>query len=277
MMDGDRAALYVRVSTDEQAEQGYSLDAQLEMLRAYCESMDMQIAGEYIDDGYSGRNTKRPAYNLLFTPEERMKWDSLVVLKMDRVHRNSKNFMTMIEDLAKHNQSFISTTERIDTKSAIGRFAMDVIQRIAQLESEQIGERTKMGMIQKAEQNDGIMGFNAPFGYSISDGKLVKNADEMQIVRLIFNYYSSGMTLNQIADKLNDDCLFTRNENLWNKYNLRNILHNPVYAGYMRWEDNRIIHDAGTVISPEEFNEIQERMASRTRNPNRRVPKLLVN
>ncbi len=275
MSDRIRAALYARVSTEEQADQGYSLAAQLQMLRDFCEVFEMDIAGEYVDDGYSGTNTRRPAYRRMFSPDERQRWDALVVIKMDRIHRNSKNFMLMIEDLSKNGQSFFSTTERIDTTTAVGRFAMDVIQRIAQLESEQIGERTKFGMIQKAEQKDGIMGFQPPYGYSIADGELISIPEEQIVVKRIFGSYLENSTLDEIASELNSSFIRTRNGNQWNKYNLRNILHNPVYAGYMHWEEHLIGHHADCPVSVDEYNQIQRLMASKTRGAKKNLPILL--
>ncbi len=270
-----RAAVYARVSTDEQAVSGYSLDAQLEMLRDFCEVFDMEIAGEYVDDGYSGTNIRRPAYRKMFSPEERVKWDAVVVIKMDRIHRNSKNFMLMIEDLSKHGQSFFSTTERIDTTTAFGRFAMDVIQRIAQLESEQIGERTKFGMEQKADQSDGIMGFQPPYGYGVADGKLIPVENEQKAVRSIFDMYISGMTLDDIAESLNSSFIRTKKGNRWNKFNIRNILHNPVYAGFMRWEDHLIEHDSVRPVTAEEFNLVQRTMSGKARRQGKKEPLLL--
>ena len=275
MSDRIRAALYARVSTEEQADQGYSLAAQLQMLRDFCEVFEMDIAGEYVDDGYSGTNTRRPAYRRMFSPDERQRWDALVVIKMDRIHRNSKNFMLMIEDLSKNGQSFFSTTERIDTTTAVGRFAMDVIQRIAQLESEQIGERTKFGMIQKAEQKDGIMGFQPPYGYSIADGELISIPEEQIIVKRIFGSYLENSTLDEIASELNSSFIRTRNGNQWNNYNLRNILHNPVYAGYMHWEEHLIGHHADCPVSVDEYNQVQRLMASKTRGAKKNLPILL--
>lgn len=275
MSDRIRAALYARVSTEEQADQGYSLAAQLQMLRDFCEVFEMDIAGEYVDDGYSGTNTRRPAYRRMFSPDERQRWDALVVIKMDRIHRNSKNFMLMIEDLSKNGQSFFSTTERIDTTTAVGRFAMDVIQRIAQLESEQIGERTKFGMIQKAEQKDGIMGFQPPYGYSIADGELISTPEEQIVVKRIFGSYLENSTLDEIASELNSSFIRTRNGNQWNKYNLRNILHNPVYAGYMHWEEHLIGHHADRPVSVDEYNQVQRLMASKTRGAKKNLPILL--
>ena len=262
-----RAALYARVSTDEQAQEGYSLDAQLDVMRAYCDIHELEIAGEYVDDGYSGTNIRRNAYNFMFSPDERKKWDVLIVMKMDRIHRNSRNFMDMMQDLNRHKQQFISTYDRIDTSTAVGRFAMDMIQRIAQLESEQIGERTYMGMREKAESFAGILGFNAPFGYSFEDGKLVIVEDEAEIVRDIYNRYQNGSTMDEIAFYLNTNHLLTKNNNPWNKYNLRTVLHNPTYAGYLHWEEIVWKADHEPIIEPEFFNEIQLLIASKIKNP----------
>ena len=166
----NRAAIYTRVSTEDQAKEGFSLDAQLDKLRSYCNARDWRIAGEYIDDGYSGRNIKRPAYTKMMNELE--KWDLLLVIKMDRIHRNSKNFMVMMEYLKSEGKEFVSMSESLDTSTAMGRFVMDIIQRIAQLESEQIGERVYIGMEQKARTGSGMLGFNIPYGYYFSDGFL---------------------------------------------------------------------------------------------------------
>ena len=87
------------------------------------------------------------------------KWDVLVVLKMDRIHRNSINFTLMMNVLKDAGKEFNSMQESFDTTTAMGRFVMDIIQRIAQLESEQIGERVKVGMTQKAKKGKGLLGF----------------------------------------------------------------------------------------------------------------------
>lgn len=269
-----RAAIYARVSTDEQAAIGYSLDAQIDKMRLYCETYDLEITGEYVDDGYSGRNTRRPAYRKMFSPEEREKWDVLIVLKMDRIHRSSKNFILMMEDLKKHGQDFVSTFEKFNTTTAVGRFALDIIQRIAQLESEQIGERTYIGMREKAQSTNEIMGFTPAFGYSLSGGRLESN-QELDTARDIFSMYLGGTTLDMIAYDLNRSGRLTRKGNPWNKFNLRNILHNPVYAGYLRWDGIIQKHDADTAVTPEEFNEVQRLMASKVRDPKKREVWLL--
>ena len=256
-----RAAIYTRVSTEDQAKEGFSLDAQLDKLRSYCKARDWIIAGEYIDDGYSGRNVKRPAYTRMM--EEMDKWDTILVIKMDRIHRNSKNFMLMMEDLKKHSKEFVSMTESLDTSTAMGRFVMDIIQRIAQLESEQIGERVYIGMEQKARTNGGVLGFNIPYGYDYSDGKLIIKEDEARVVKDIYSWYTEGKSMGEIAKMLNNSKIPTKKGGVWAKKTISTILKNPTYCGYLHWENyvNKSDHDP--IVSENEFNEIQNIIATR--------------
>src|SRR5947209_11405596 len=179
-----RVAIYTRVSTEDQAKEGFSLEAQRERLEAYCLARDWSVAARYIDEGHSGRNIRRPAYQRMMA--ERDAWDALLVIKMDRIHRNSRNFMEMMENLREWGKDFVSASESLDTSTAMGRFVMDIIQRIAQLESEQIGERVYMGMSQKAKVGPGILGFHPPLGYELTGGRLVPNAAEAEVVREMF-------------------------------------------------------------------------------------------
>jgi len=238
----------------------------------------LEVAGIYEDDGYSGRDTKRPEYKRMM--DEHDKWDVLLVHKMDRIHRNSRNFMNMMDDLNKRGKMFVSATDQLDTTNAVGRFVIDIIQRIAQLESEQIGERTYLGMEEKArsmtntERESRTMGFNAPFGYEIKGGILLSVPEELNLARLIFAEYLDGVTMDGIAYKLNRNGWLTKRGNPWNIYNIRNVLHNPIYAGYMRWqavgENLYIKHFAQTVVSGEEYNHIQELIAANTKDPQKR-------
>lgn len=269
-----RAAIYVRVSTEEQASEGYSIGAQKEMLQDYCIVEGWEVAGVYEDDGYSGRSVKRPAYQRMMS--EMDSWDVLLVIKMDRIHRNSRNFMNMMEVLSKHGKMFVSQSEALDTTNALGRFVVDMIQRLAQLESEQIGERTYMGMrekaetLDKAEEGKRTMGFTPPFGYRLENGGLEEEPDELPIVSWMFSEYLGGSTMDEISWSLGREGILTRRGNPWNKRNMSTVLHNPVYAGYMRWEDVLIRHHARTAVSIEEFNRTQELMASKVRDPSKR-------
>ncbi|UCD13562.1 MAG: recombinase family protein [Thermoplasmatales archaeon] len=251
-----RAAIYTRVSTEDQAKEGFSLDAQLDKLKSYCKARDWIIAEKYIDDGYSGRNVKRPAYNRMM--KELDKWDTLLVIKMDRIHRNSKNFMFMMENLKKEGKEFVSMTESLDTSTAMGRFVMDIIQRIAQLESEQIGERVYIGMEQKARTNSGLLGFNIPYGYNYSNGKLTINKDEEKHVNRIFEMYLNGLSMKKIADQLNTEHIHTKQNKTWGSQTISLILKNPLYCGYLHWEDYLNPGNHEPIIDKDEFNKVQE-------------------
>ncbi len=163
-----RAAIYSRVSTEEQAQEGFSLSAQEERLGAYVVSRDWIQAGVYADEGASGRDVKRDQYQKMIAEIDQ--WDVLVVPKMDRIHRNARNFLMMMDLLEKRGKQFVSTTESLDTTTAMGRFVMSILAQIAQLESEQIGERTTTGMSQAVKEKMVAVGTRAPFGYRWKHG-----------------------------------------------------------------------------------------------------------
>jgi len=259
-----RIAVYTRVSTEDQAREGFSLDAQRERLTAYCESQGWDISDFYTDDGHSGRDARRPAYQRMM--EEKDGWDMVLVMKMDRIHRNSKNFMIMMENLEKWGKKFTSMNESLDTSTAVGRFVVDIIQRIAQLESEQIGERTYMGMAQKAESGEGLLGFYPPFGYKFMDGGLVKIEEEITVVREIFRRYLHGDNMWDIARRLSDEGVTTRRGNDWSIWSLSRVLHNPIYAGYVRWDGFLIPSGHEAAVATEEFNRVQEIIEGRIKN-----------
>src|SRR5216110_2917747 len=196
-----RVALYTRVSTEDQAKEGFSLGAQRERLEAYCLARDWAVVARYVDDGHSGRNIRRPAYEKMIA--ERDRWDAILVIKMDRIHRNSRNFMEMMDDLGEWGKNFVSATESLDTSTAMGRFVMDIIQRIAQLESDQIGERTYVGMEQKAKTKAGNLGKPAPFGYRYGPtGAFEVIQDESALIKTMFSSYANGTKRDDIAHKL---------------------------------------------------------------------------
>jgi len=256
MEEAKKVAIYARVSTEDQAKEGFSLASQLEKLRSYCKARGWEIAGEYVDDGYSGRNTNRPAYKKMM--EDMPKWDVLLVMKMDRIHRNSKNFMLMMEELRKKGKEFVSMTESLDTSTAMGRFVMDIIQRIAQLESEQIGERVYDGMRQKAKQGVGMLGSPPPYGYVYNNGKLVIVDEEAKIVKKMFEMYLCGYSLKKIEEWLNKNGIKTKKGGKWTKKTVARILSNPIYCGYIEWEDILFKGGHQAIISIEEFNEVQK-------------------
>ena len=232
-----RVALYSRVSTEDQAKLGFSLAAQGRRLHAFARAQRWAVSGEYVDDGYSGRDVRRPEYGRML--RERDRWDAILVLKMDRIHRNSRNFMGMMDDLARWRKDFVSATESLDTSTATGRFVVDMLERIAQLESEQTGERVHMGMRQAAEEGK-FLGMSNPYGYrydSASKNLIVVPA-EAEVVREIFRLArDERRSMREIAGTLNAQGVVTKRGRAWSKRQLFRVLHSPLYTGSRRWED----------------------------------------
>ncbi|MGQ0797372.1 MAG: recombinase family protein [Methanobacteriota archaeon] len=256
-----RVALYTRVSTEDQAKEGFSLEAQGERLEAYCRARDWEVVASYVDDGYSGRETKRPAYRRMM--DDREAWDVLLVIKMDRIHRNARNFMAMMDDLRSWGKDFVSATESLDTSTAMGRFVMDIIQRIAQLESEQIGERVYMGMAQKASSGPGILGFHSPLGYRLAGGRLRVDDPEASLVRTMFDLCLAWRSLEDIAGELNRRGHRTKRDAAWRPVKVYRILHNPLYAGFLRWDGLLRRGDHEPIVSVDAFNRAQQELRGR--------------
>ena len=149
-------------------------------------------------------------------------------------------------------------TESLDTSTAMGRFVMDIIQRIAQLESEQIGERVYIGMEQKAKTNGGILGFNIPYGYDYINGKLIINQNESENVKNIFQNYLNGISMKKIAGELNSKSVPTKLNKKWGIQTVSLILKNPIYCGYLHWEKYLNPNDHPSIIDKNSFNEVQK-------------------
>jgi len=228
-----RVAAYSRVSTDDQARDGYSLAAQAKRLRAFSDAQGWIVAGEYVDDGYTGRDIRRPAYERMMATRDT--WDAILVLKIDRIHRN---FMGMMDDLRRWGKDFVSATESLDTSTATGRFVADMLQRIAQLESEQTGERVAMGMRQAAEEGK-FLGMSDPYGYRYDPaaGNLAVVPAEASVVREIYRLRGEGHTLREITETLNAGGVPTKRGRRWSKRQVFRVLHSPLFAGARRWQD----------------------------------------
>jgi len=229
-----RAALYARVSTEDQAKEGFSLDAQIKKLEAYCRSRGWVPIGHFIDEGYSGRNTNRPEYKRMMDSIE--DWDVALVLKTDRMHRNIVNFSTMMDHFRRKKKEFTAIQENFDTTTANGRFFMNIMQTIAQFESEQIGERVKKGMEYKAKHGTGHLGSGHPYGYRYDNGKLEIVEEEASVVRTIYKMSEEGSSLETIAKALNEASVQAKKGGHWNKQSVHKILRNPLYKGYIKWD-----------------------------------------
>lgn len=200
-----RAALYVRVSTDRQAEEGYSIEVQTERLTAYTKTFDGEVQYElYVDDGFSGATLERPAMQRLVQDAESGAVTHVLVYKLDRLSRSQKDTLHLIEDVfLPHNVAFISIQESFNTATAFGRAVIGILSVFAQLERENIYERTRSGMQKRVEAGYWPGGGGVPFGYDYDAGRgiLVPNADA-EIVRQIYDLYLRGYALQTIANML---------------------------------------------------------------------------
>ena len=153
----------------------------------------------------------------------------------------------------------------LDTGTAMGRFVMDIIQRIAQLESEQIGERVYIGMEQKARTNGGMLGFNIPYGYDYIDNRLILNQEESKNVKEVFNLYLDNRSMKKIAEHLNKKNVPTKNNKKWASQTIATMLKNPLYSGYLHWEDHLNKSDHEIIIEPKIFNKAQKLIKQKSR------------
>lgn len=226
-----RVVTYSRVSTEEQALDGFSLQAQQKRMRAYARSRGWEIVGEYIEKGQSGRTIDRPEYQRMMDESEG--WDLLLIWKLDRIHRDSLNFSKMMAAMKKADKEFVSIWENFDSTTMAGRFAMDIIMRIAQLESEILGERVTVGMRQKTLKGGCVA--KAPYGYANEEKELVIIEEQANVIRWIFTMRCQGYSLEKIAYRLNMNGIPTQKGKKWKHSSIRQTLKNPTYAGFVHW------------------------------------------
>lgn len=197
-------ALYLRVSTEAQADEGYSLAAQAEKLEAYCRMKGIDRFTQYMDGGFSGSNLSRPAVTQLIDCIRRGEVERVVVYKLDRLSRSQKDTLYLIEDVfAPHGVDFVSINENIDTGTPYGRAMIGILSAFAQLERENIFLRTRMGMVERVRQGYWPGGGKIPFGYDYDAAKgiLVPNRDA-DTVREIYARYLAGESAGSIARAL---------------------------------------------------------------------------
>lgn len=251
-----RAALYIRVSTLEQAQEGYSVGEQKERLIAYCKAKDWLIADIYVDGGYTGSNINRPGIQKLIAETD--KFDLVLVYKLDRLSRSQRDTLYLIEEVFRpNNVDFISMQESFDTSTPFGKAMIGLLAVFAQLEREQIKERTWMGRVARAKTGLYHGGGYIPIGYEYEDGKLIVNPYEAEQVRKIFEWYLAGASLKAITDRLHDEG-YTNKYSSYNSWSsVRNILGNETYTGTLHFGDIVVEHAHEAIISEEQYKAAQ--------------------
>lgn len=202
-----RIALYARVSTEAQAEEGYSIDIQKAKLLAYSQTLSFnpESLEYYVDDGYSGGNLDRPRMKDLISDIEDGLITHVIVYKLDRLSRSQKDTLQLIEDVfIPNNVAFISVQESFDTSTPFGRAVVGILSVFAQFERENIYERTRSGMRKRVEDGYWMGGGVVPFGYDYdsTQGILVPNKDA-EIVKQLYDLYLQGYSEEMLAKKFN--------------------------------------------------------------------------
>ncbi|MCL2754366.1 MAG: recombinase family protein [Oscillospiraceae bacterium] len=255
-MDKKIAAIYIRVSTDAQREEGYSIDAQKEALAAYCVAKGIKNYDFYIDGGFTGSNIERPEMQRLIGDIKNGLIDCVLVYKLDRLSRSQKDTLYLIEDVFNpYGVAFMSLNENMDTSTPHGRAMLGILSAFAQLERENIRERTRMGMKERVKSGLWMGGGRIPYGYDYDkeQGILVPN-EEAENVRKMYDLYLEGTSFSGIARIMGM------------KYDrqVMMILARKSNAGYIVYNDEEYKGQHEALISLETYQRTMDMMQERS-------------
>jgi len=243
-----RVAIYARVSTTEQAEEGYSIDEQQRLLTEWCERNGYIVHEVYADRGISGKSVKkRPALVKLLEDAKNKQYDVVLVWKTNRLARNILDLLKIVEVFDQNYISFRSYTENHETETSQGKLQFHMLAAIAEFERNTISENVKMGMLARAREgkwNGGIV-----LGYDLEDisnqgdkrkhTKLVINEKEARTVKRIFELYIAGNGYKAIANRVNKEGHLGKRGKPFSISTIKTILENPVYVGMIRYDVRR--------------------------------------
>lgn len=253
-----RVLLYIRVSSHEQAVEGYSIGEQTERLTKYADAMGWTVVKTYTDPGYTGADTHRPGLRELIRSVEAGHADKVVVYKLDRLSRSQKDTLYLIEDVfLENNTDFVSMSENFDTSTAFGRAIIGILAVFAQLERETIKERMTMGREARAKNGYYTGGRRTLTGYDYIDGLLKVNDYEAMLIKQIFEMFNGGMPLKTIANTLNDRGLYHRATE-WNDTTIRRLLDNRHYIGEVKFGGKWYPGRQNPIIDIETFSKAQK-------------------
>jgi site-specific DNA recombinase len=243
-----KTAIYVRVSTEEQAKEGISLSAQIDRCQNYCKARSWEVANVYTDAGYSAGSMKRPAVQQLFKDLNENKFENILVYKFDRFSRNVRDLITFLDRLKERKINFTSVTENIDTTTAMGEAFFQMIGVFAQLERGMVKERVKLAFDKKISDGESLS--RAPMGYIHQLGKLIIDKKNVKKIQTIFEMRSAGIHYKTISEKLNIpiSTLYT-------------IIKNPTYAGKVKYNGEIYEGNHKPIIDPDLFNNLNPKQS----------------
>lgn len=288
-------ALYCRVSTIEQAEEGYSIDEQERLLEEWCKKNNYSIYKCYSDRGISGKNIKnRPQLKELLSDAQDKKFDMVISWKINRISRKLSDVLKIVDLLEQNNITFKSYSEPFETDTPAGKMQFQMMALIGEFERGALAQNVKMGMCAKARAGEWcggrVLGYDlVPMenqeGAKRRKTKLAINENEAEIVKLIFNEYSEGKGYKAITSKLNRLGYKTKRGNNFSVASIKDIITNPVYIGKVRynvrqnWSEKRRrninanpivtdgIHDS--IIDEKLWDKVQIVLASKQGKPSR--------
>lgn len=262
-----RVFVYIRVSTQEQAEEGYSLAEQEERLSNYCKAMEWNLVKVFSDPAYSGGNTNRPALNQMIKCVQNKEADIVLVDKLDRLSRSQYDTLYLIKKVFNENDvAFVSRAEAFDTSTSFGRAMVGILAVFAELERERIKERMMEGKEGRIKEGKFQGGNKISFGYDYDreKGILVKNEYQAMIVNEIFEMISQRIPMNTIARELNHKGYATRNKSKWSDITLRQMATNKTYIGLQMYQGewHESLHEP--IVSTDLFENVQKIMSERS-------------
>ena len=231
------AGIYIRVSTEDQAREGFSLGEQEEKLRQLCKYKDFEIFKVYKDAGISAKNMKdRPAFQQMLEDMKAGKLNYIVAYKLDRVTRSVRDLEVLISTLEQYHCYLICDRDDVNTSTANGGFFVRMLTVLSQLEIEIVSERTKFGL--NGAIKAGHIPGKVPLGYYRDIDKTLKvDVTTKDIVLRLFELYFEGKSYQTISNILNDEKILSPNNKKWCDSTIDRIINNKIYIGdYERYK-----------------------------------------
>ena len=244
------AAIYLRVSTQDQAVHGISLQAQEQALKNYAGAHGYEIYKIYRDEGKSGKDLKhRPSMQEMLADAETHKFQAIFIYKLDRFSRSIKDLILTIDKLKEWDIDFISLQDKIETTSASGKLMFHIISAFAEFERNVTIERTKFTMDSKF-RNGGLI-TRAPLGYKIVNKELTPAENSYRVQEIFQAFLNSDISLTQLALKYG-----------LSVNGLKKVLTNETYLGKVKFAGQTTQGKHTALISQELFNKVRERLGN---------------
>ena len=266
-----RAALYTRVSTLDQAVEGYSLEAQRKALEAWAQVKGYTDSVLYTDAGLSGKDIKhRPEMQRMLEDIRTRGYNAVLVWSLSRLTRSVADLYSIWGKLQKNEVALLSYTESFDTNTPTGRAMMGLLGVFAQMEREITAERVSAALEERAAQ--GKLTCSDVLGYDRVDDRLMINEHEAERVRYIYEQYLTGKSLTEVARGCERMGYYGKRGRHFKAWHIHVILTRPIYAGYNSYHGNAYLGTHKPIISQEVWQQTQEQIALRSRAKSTALP-----